>query len=114
MQLHIGKEIRKIAKQKQITQVVLAEMITTSKQNIYSIYQRKTIDTGILVKLSNVLEHNFFTYYFNELAFDVDMELKEEINKIKQSLQEKEKEIQYLKEIIELQKEILGKKERLA
>lgn len=38
MQLHIGKEIRKIAKLKQVKQIELAEMITTSKQNIYSIY----------------------------------------------------------------------------
>jgi transcriptional regulator with XRE-family HTH domain len=41
MQLHIGREIRRIAKQKQVKQIELAEMINTSKQNIYSIYQRK-------------------------------------------------------------------------
>ena len=51
MQLHIGREIRRIAKQKQVKQIELAEMINTSKQNIYSIYQRKTIETGILVKI---------------------------------------------------------------
>jgi DNA-binding Xre family transcriptional regulator len=110
MQLHIGKEIKKIAIQKQIKQIELAEMITTSKQNIYSIYQRKTIDTGILVKICNALSHNFFTYYFEQLEFDAEKETKDELNNLKLSLQEKTKEIEYLKEIIDLQKEILGKK----
>jgi len=112
MQLHIGKEIRRIAKQKQIKQVELAEMITTSKQNIYSIYQRKTIDTGILVKICNALDHNFFTYYLSQLDFDAEKEAKEEMNTLKQSLHEKCKEIEYLKEIIDLQKEILGKSKK--
>ena len=111
MQLHIGREIRRIAKQKQVKQIVLAEMINTSKQNIYSIYQRKTIDTGILVKICNVLDHNFFTYYLGQLDFDAEKEAKEEMNALKQSIIEKTKEIEYLKEIINLQKEILGKKD---
>lgn len=112
MQLHIGKEIRRIAKQKQVKQIELAEMIITSKQNIYSIYQRKTIDTGILVKICNALNHNFFTYYFEQLEFDAEKELKEELNILKTSLLEKSKEIVYLKEIIDLQKEILGKSKK--
>jgi|JI6StandDraft_1071083.scaffolds.fasta_scaffold47198_2 DNA-binding Xre family transcriptional regulator len=111
MQLHIGREIRRIAKQKQVKQIELAEMINTSKQNIYSIYQRKTIETGILVKICNALDHNFFTYNLGQLDFDAEKEAKEEMNALKQSLIEKTKEIEYLKEIINLQKEILGKKD---
>jgi len=95
-----------------VKQIELAQMITTSKQNIYSIYQRKTIDTGILVKICNALDPNFFTYYNSQLDFDVEKEIKEELNILKQSLQEKNKEIEYLKEIIDLQKEILGKQKK--
>lgn len=89
----------------------MAQKITTSKQNIYSIYQRKTIDTGILVKICNALDYNFFTFYNKQLDFDADKEVKEQLNILIQSLQDKNKEIEYLKEIITLQKEILNKQE---
>ena len=63
------------------------------------------------MKICNVLEYNFFTDYLAHLDFDVEKEIKEVLNVLKQSLQEKNKEIEYLKEIIELQKK-LGKQEK--
>lgn len=41
----------------------LARAIKTSKQNVYGIYQRETIDTGLLQKLGKALEFDFFVYY---------------------------------------------------
>lgn len=41
----------------------LARQIRTSKQNVYGIYQRSSIDTDLLAKLSKVLEFDFFVYY---------------------------------------------------
>jgi hypothetical protein len=63
MQLHIGEKIREKAKEKRIGPSELGRMISTSKQNIYSIFRRKTIDTELLLKLSAALEFDFFQYY---------------------------------------------------
>ena len=38
-------------------------MIKTSKQNVYSIFERDSIDTDLLQKISKALEFDFFSYY---------------------------------------------------
>jgi hypothetical protein len=40
-----------------------AQRINTNRNNVYDIFKRETIDTGLLLKISHVLEHNFFHYY---------------------------------------------------
>jgi hypothetical protein len=63
MQLHIGEKIKEKAQEKRIGPSELGRMINTSKQNIYSIFRRKTIDTELLLKLSKALDHDFFQLY---------------------------------------------------
>lgn len=63
MPLHIGKIIKEVAKKKGISQATLARRINTTPQNIQSISKRQTIDTGMLQKISEVLNHDFFQYY---------------------------------------------------
>jgi len=63
MVIHIGKTIEEVFNKKGMTVSELARRINKSRENIYSIFKRKTIDTGLLVNLSNVLEHDFFQYY---------------------------------------------------
>lgn len=41
--------------------------INKSRENIYSIYSRKSIDTALLQKISEVLEHNFFQYHYKSI-----------------------------------------------
>lgn len=82
MPLHIGKIIRDIAKKKGMSHAVLAKKINTTRQNIQSITNRETIDTGILKKISEVLEHDFFQYYRLNL----------EIKEIKQEAQKEDSE----------------------
>jgi transcriptional regulator with XRE-family HTH domain len=65
--IHIGKIIKEVIKQKGFRQVLLAESINTSKQNLQNIFERASIDTNMLLKISKVLNHNFFQYYLNEL-----------------------------------------------
>lgn len=107
MQLHLGKKIREHAKLKGIKHTELAQRINTSKQNIQNIYRRESIDVLLLVRICNVLEYNFFEDYLLQLEFDTSNEVKKEVNKLKQLLQENE--VKYLKEITALQKQLLGK-----
>ena len=49
--------------------VWLARKLNCNRTNIYKIFNRSTIDTELLLKISNVLQHNFFEEYTNRLDF---------------------------------------------
>ena len=68
MAIHIGKIIAQKAKAKHISPTSLGELINTSSQNIHAIFKRQTIDTGLLLKLCEALEYNFFAHYEKEKA----------------------------------------------
>ena len=63
MSVHIGEEIKKRAKELRIGPTELAHLVNSSKQNIYSIYKRKSIDCDLLQRISIVLGFDFFNYY---------------------------------------------------
>lgn len=63
MSIHIGEKVKARAKSLRIGPTELGKMINTSKQNIYGIYKRKSLDTETLRKLSNALDYDFFEYY---------------------------------------------------
>lgn len=63
MAINIGEKIKLRAKQLRIGPTELGKMIDTSKQNVYGIYKRKSIDAEILRKLSAALNYDFFEYY---------------------------------------------------
>lgn len=61
--MHIGEKVKARAKDLRIGPTELAKKIRTSKQNIYGIYSRESIDTALLQKLSKALDFDFFAYY---------------------------------------------------
>ncbi len=61
--MHIGEKVEARAKELRIGATELARKIRTSKQNVYSIYKRSSIDTDLLQKLSKALEFDFFAYF---------------------------------------------------
>ena len=63
MAINIGEKIKLRAKQLRIGPTELGKLINTSKQNIYGIYKRKSLDTETLRKLSTALDYDFFEYY---------------------------------------------------
>lgn len=63
--MHIGEKVRARAKELRIGPTELGRMIKTSKQNVYGIYLRESIDTALLQKLGKALEFDFFTYYYS-------------------------------------------------
>lgn len=56
----IGKQIRAVVKKRGMKVEELAKRLNVSKPNIYDIYRRNTIDTGLLERLCKVLDYNFF------------------------------------------------------
>ena len=61
--IHIGNEIRRVLSEKGMTNRALAEFIGTGERNIYTLFRKETIDTGMLKKISEALNHDFFKIY---------------------------------------------------
>ena len=93
MSIHVGKKIREIFDSKGMTISEFARRINMSRENVYDIFKRKTIDTGLLEIISSILEHDFFQYYS-----------KSTIEIYKEKLEKLKEENKLLKEVNKLQK----------
>ena len=110
MTVEIGQKIKEVFDQQNIKLTDFADALGTVRQNVYRIFKKRHLDTGLLLKISQVLNHNFFQYYVpasNENPVDT-----EEVKKIvaerleyQQQLQLAKKEIEYLRKIIKLMEE---------
>lgn len=74
--VHIGKHIHTVFISKGLTVTEFAKRINKSRENIYHVFNRKSIDTDLLLKISEILEYDFFTLYIS------DSNDKKEINSI--------------------------------
>ncbi|HXA01721.1 MAG TPA: hypothetical protein VNW99_07020 [Cytophagaceae bacterium] len=105
MSIHIGQKIKERAKELNIGPTRLGEMINSSKQNVYGIFKRKSIDTELLKKISDVLKKDFFEYYGALPSFQEDKNNYQKLNnrkiaEIVRELEKCKKEIEHLKEEI--------------
>ena len=57
---HIGNLIKNVVRRKGIKVSWLAEQLNSPRNNIYKIFSRRWIDTETLMRISRVLEHDFF------------------------------------------------------
>ena len=64
--IHIGKKIKEVVDKSPLSVTALAVRINRTRTVVYDIFERATIDTGLLQKIGNVLEHDFFHYYNHE------------------------------------------------
>lgn len=63
MTVHIGNLIKKRVEEKGMNKSEFARRINTTSQNVHGIFKRKSIDTALLQKISEVLAFDFFQYY---------------------------------------------------
>jgi transcriptional regulator with XRE-family HTH domain len=110
MTVEIGQKIKEVFDQQNIKLTDFADELGTVRQNVYRIFKKRHLDTGLLLKISQVLNHNFFQYYVE--SSNDDTISSEEVNKIvaekseyHQQLQLAKKEIEYLRKIIKLMEE---------
>lgn len=66
--IHIGQEIRKQVEEQGKTSVWLAKELGCHRTNLYKIYDKRTIDTGVLLRISRILNYDFFTLYTEEIG----------------------------------------------
>ncbi|MBR5475272.1 MAG: XRE family transcriptional regulator [Bacteroidaceae bacterium] len=65
--VHIGEEIRKELHRQERTISWFARKLFCDRSNVYDIFKRKSIDTALLMRISNILEYDFFSYYTDSL-----------------------------------------------
>lgn len=106
--IEIGQKIKEIFDNRQIKLTDFADELGTVRQNVYRIFKKRHLDTGLLLKISQVLNHNFFQYYVADPTEITDEKIKilqlETSEHIRQ-LELSRKEIDYLRKIIKLMEE---------
>lgn len=64
--MHIGQLIRKQMEEQGKTVSWLARELSYCRTNVYKIFDKKSIDTGLLLRISVLLHHDFFQDYSKE------------------------------------------------
>ncbi|MEN9400956.1 MAG: hypothetical protein RL632_2059 [Bacteroidota bacterium] len=64
MEIHIGNRIKARLEETGMKKSEFARRINRTSQNVYDIFQRKSIDTDLLATISQILDCNFFEPYF--------------------------------------------------
>ena len=110
MPVEIGYKIKEVFDQQNMKLTDFADQLGTVRQNVYRIFKKRHLDTGLLLKISSVLNHNFFQYYVGTAernypqAEDVQ-KLLSETSEVNRQLDLAKKEIDYLRKIIKLMEE---------
>ena len=106
--VEIGEKIKAVFDQRQMKLTDFADELGTVRQNVYRIFKKRHLDTGLLLKISQVLNHNFFQYYVakpEETSDEHIQLLKSETSDHLKQLELSKKEIEYLRKIIKLMEE---------
>ncbi len=64
--MHIGKQIRRKLEEQGHTVVWFAHQLSYSRSNVYLLFEKASIDTNTLMRISIILKHNFFESYSEE------------------------------------------------
>ena len=67
VRLNIGRIIRDELRRQGRSAIWLASKINCDRRNVYDIFSRSYIDTGLLFRISHILNFDFFQYYSEAL-----------------------------------------------
>lgn len=69
--MHIGQLIRQQMYLQGKTTSWLAHELAYSRTNVYKIYDKKSIDTDLLLRISKLLQYDFFEVYSQAIGNSV-------------------------------------------
>lgn len=127
MAIHIGKKIKEEMYKQNISVSDFAKKINRSRNVVYDIFGRESIDTDLLNKIGKILNCDFFSMYSSQKEYSLDTvkhfnvnesavsygKNSEQINTLQLQNQTLQNEVNYLKKIISLlenKKEVKSKK----
>lgn len=70
--INIGELIHEQVKKQGLSVTWLAHKLNYSRTNIYKIFDKSSIDTDVLLRISSALDYDFFAIYSSELHRDSD------------------------------------------
>lgn len=113
MAIHIGKKIKEEVYKQRISITTFAKKISRSRNVVYDIFERESVDTLLLNKIGKVLSCDFFSMYsaqkeyvqdgmksFHVQEAKIPYEKNEELSLLQQQLQQQKEEIAYLKKLV--------------
>lgn len=103
--VEIGPKIKEVFDHRQMKLTEFADELGTVRQNVYRIFRKRHLDTGLLLRISQVLNHDFFQYYSNEPAQRNKGNSHSSETEYQRQLELSRKEIDYLRRIIKLMEE---------
>ncbi|NJM24787.1 MAG: helix-turn-helix transcriptional regulator [Bacteroidia bacterium] len=108
--IEIGPKIQEVFESRNMKLTDFADELGTVRQNVYRIFKKRHLDTGLLTKISMVLNHNFFQYYVESdgpqrVEASQLVALQGRVTENEQQLALSRKEVDYLKKIIILMEE---------
>lgn len=65
--VHIGKLIEEELHRQERTVTWFAKKLYCERTNVYNIFKRQSIDTELLLRISVILNRDFFIYYQKEI-----------------------------------------------
>ena len=68
MRTKIGQLIKEEVERQGLTADQFAGLISTSRTNVYHIFNRENIDMELLVRISSALHRNFFTELYKDMS----------------------------------------------
>ena len=68
--IHIGHLIKSVFDTSGMTVSELARQIHCERTNVYKIFKRRSIDVELLVKISEILNHNFLADVMQHYGFE--------------------------------------------
>ena len=70
--IHLGTMIKKELKAQGRTVVWLAHTINMERSSIYKIFERNSVDVGLLIRISIVMNHDFFQDISNKIRYNYE------------------------------------------
>ncbi len=71
--IHIGKLIEEELRRQGRSVSWFASRLYCDRTNVYSIFRRKSIDTDLLIRISHILDYNFFNCYLSEFNEEISV-----------------------------------------
>lgn len=72
--MHIGTHIRQRLDEQHQTVVWLSRQLACSRTNVYKIFEKSNLDTALLMRISLVLDYDFFKLFSDEFQHGVNDE----------------------------------------
>jgi plasmid maintenance system antidote protein VapI len=116
MAIHIGKKIKEELYKQNLSVTNFAKKINRTRNVVYNIFERESIDTDLLNKIGKVLNCDFFSVYSAQKEYSLDSVKSfnsrepepqygkhvEEMERLQQQNKALANEVLYLKKIISL------------